>query len=230
MLEMTPDGSATLWSTRFGQHYHNRNGAISQARHVFLEATFTHQHTAPCVLEIGFGAGLNFLTTLVDTRTRGVPLHYLAFEFDPLPVETLAAISQYHVGGQDSVWHALLGLWPKPTHPLGSASPLIIQTPQCKLEIRFADASHEPMPIHWASAVYLDGFSPETNPELWTPQLVDRLAQAMRPEAWLATYSSAGLVKRALKAAGLKTAKRPGIAGKRECLHAQRLIEQQTAL
>lgn len=218
MHEMTPDGSATLWSARYGQYYHNRNGAMSQAQHVFLEGTFTHRHPAPHVLEIGFGAGMNFLTTLMDSRSRAVTLTYLAYEFDPLPAEALEIIGQHHASGQDPVWKELLSVWPQ-----AGQSPedrLIVQTPQCRLEIRFSDASQAPMPAAWASAVYLDGFSPETNPELWTSQLARSLAESMQPGAWLASYSCAGAVKRALRAAGLKVSKRAGIAGKRECLHA----------
>jgi tRNA U34 5-methylaminomethyl-2-thiouridine-forming methyltransferase MnmC len=221
MIAVTADGSATLWSERFGQHYHNRNGAMTQARHVYLEGSQTHQHMTPHVLEIGFGVGLNFLTTLQDATARGVPLHYLAFEFDPQPVAILRAIGNSHPAHHLDTWQNLLERWP--AQPI-SMEKLVCENAVCSLEIRFADASMAALPTDWATAVYLDGFSPDANPELWTPDFIAQLAKAMQPGAWVATYSAAGTVKRAMASAGLDVMKRPGIAGKRECLHALKSI------
>ena len=54
---VTPDGSRTALSARFGEAYGSRHGAAAQARHVFVEGSGTHLHPAPRVLEIGFGNG-----------------------------------------------------------------------------------------------------------------------------------------------------------------------------
>ena len=76
------------------------------------------------------------------------------------------------------------------------------------------------MPQGWATALYLDGFSPTRNPEVWTPDFVARLAGALAPGGVLSTYSAAGHVRRSLQAAGLHVERRPGAPGKRECLRA----------
>ena len=231
-IEPTPDGSATLWSERFCQHFHNRNGALTQARHVFLQGTHTHLHSSPRVLEIGFGVGTSFLTTIADAAIRNVPLSYLAFEFDPQPAETLREIGNRHPAGGHPLWSGLLARWPvrdkdadrpciRSASELASSS-FMLSHEKILVEICFVDAVTARFPRSWASAVYLDGFSPDVNPELWTPGFAACLADAMSPGSWLATYSVAGTVRRALAQAGLRVAKRPGVAGKRECLHAQR--------
>lgn len=74
-LTLTADGSHTLELTDLGEHYHSTEGAIEEARHVYMR---------PCLLaafdrfadtdrlhifEMGFGTGLNaLLSSLVAQR------------------------------------------------------------------------------------------------------------------------------------------------------------------
>ncbi|MEW6420993.1 MAG: tRNA (5-methylaminomethyl-2-thiouridine)(34)-methyltransferase MnmD [Deinococcota bacterium] len=214
-LILTPDGSRTALSARFGEAYGSRHGAASQARQVFVEGSGTHLHPAPQVLEVGFGLGMNFRATLAETARRGVPLTYLAYEFDPVPAAVLRATAVNGEGADHPVWAALLAGW-------GARSPLVVQVPGITLTVHFVDVLTAELPRDWASALYLDGFSPARNPEVWTPTLAQRLAAALAPGGVLATYSAAGHVRRTLAAAGLKVEKRPGPPGKRECLRAVR--------
>lgn len=90
------------------------------------------------------------------------------------------------------------------------------------LTVHFEDVLGAELPQGWATALYLDGFSPARDPEVWTPGLMARLAGSLAPGGVLATYSAAGHVRRARTAAGLRVEKRPGPPGKRECLRAVR--------
>ena len=58
-LQLTSDGSHTLYMPDMDEHYHSVNGAIQESEHVFIEAGL---HRLPKkeirVLEIGFGTGL----------------------------------------------------------------------------------------------------------------------------------------------------------------------------
>lgn len=211
----TPDGSRTAFNARFGEAYGSRNGAAGQARHVFLEGTDTYTHPAPRVLEIGFGVGVNFRATLMNTARRGVLLNYVAYEFDPAPVEVLRAVAEGNEGAEHPAWLALLEGWP-------TLPSLTIEAENVRLTVHFADVLTADLPQAWASALYLDGFSPDRNPEVWTPEVAQRLAVALAPGGVLATYSAAGRVRRALAAAGLSVEKRAGPKGKREHLRAVR--------
>ncbi|MEF2280052.1 tRNA (5-methylaminomethyl-2-thiouridine)(34)-methyltransferase MnmD [Deinococcus sp. YIM 134068] len=212
---LTPDGSRTALSTRFGEAYGSRHGAAAQARHVFVEGTGTHEHPAPRVLEVGFGVSVNFRATLADAARRGVALKYVAYEFDPAPVSVLHEVGAGGEGYGHSAWDALLNGWER-------ESPLTVQAGDVSLTVHFADVLTASLPDDWATALYLDGFSPARNPEVWTPEFVARLARSLTPGGVLATYSAAGHVRRALEAAGLRVEKRPGPPGKRECLRAVR--------
>ena len=64
-LKQTKDGSHTLYSHRFSQHYHNPNGAVAESRHNFFEVNglsdaLKNGHEI-IILEVGFGTGLNLL-------------------------------------------------------------------------------------------------------------------------------------------------------------------------
>lgn len=210
----TPDGSRTAFSARYGEAYGSCHGAHTQARHVFVEGADTHFHPAPRVLEIGFGLGVNFRATLADASARGVRLEYLAYEFDPAAANLLREVSEGEAGADHPAWEALLENWPH--------APLEIETNNMRLTVHFADVLTAALPQNWATALYLDGFSPTRNPEVWTPEFVARLAGSLAPGGVLATYSAAGHVRRSLAAAGLDVQRRPGAPGKRECLRAVR--------
>ncbi|WP_291428148.1 tRNA (5-methylaminomethyl-2-thiouridine)(34)-methyltransferase MnmD, partial [Deinococcus sp.] len=215
-IVLTPDGSRTAHNARFGEAYGSRHGAASQARHVFVEGTGTHLHPAPRVLEVGFGLGVNFRATVADAAARGVALAYHAFEFDPAPRALLREVASGAQGAAHPVWEALLSVWPEAGRcPEAGLSPqdlpqeLQVQAGGVSVTVTFADVLSSPLPGAWASALYLDGFSPSRNPEVWTPEFVARLAHALAPGGVLGTYSAAGHVRRALEAAGLRVERRP---------------------
>ncbi|PTA69094.1 tRNA (5-methylaminomethyl-2-thiouridine)(34)-methyltransferase MnmD [Deinococcus arcticus] len=218
----TPDGSRTAFNARYGEAYGSRHGAAAQARHVFVQGTGTHLHPAPRVLEIGFGVGVNGRATLADTARRGARLHYRAYEFDPAPREVLRAVAEGAEGADHPAWTALLAAWPEGG---GGRGELEVEAGGATLTVTFADALTAELPRSWATALYLDGFSPSRNPEVWTPDFAARLASTLAPGGVLGTYSAAGHVRRALVAAGLRVERRPGAPGKRECLRAVREVE-----
>ena len=202
-----------LFSERYQEHYSSRHGARQQAQRVFVEGSGIVEHAEPRVLEIGFGLGLNFRTTLEAIGES--PLDYLAFEAYPLSAAELAAVAP---GESSPLWSAVLEHWDK----AALAGHLDLSRSSQRLRIDFADATAAPLPGAWANAVYLDAFSPARNPELWTPTFLAKLAAALAPGGKLATYSAAGHVRRGLGAAGLSVQRLHGLIGKREFLVAQK--------
>ncbi len=233
---LTPDGSKTALNERFGEAYGSRHGAAAQAQHVFVGGTETDLHPQPKVLEIGFGVGVNLRATLAATARAQAPLQYIAYEFDPVSVEVLRAVSAGDEAAEHPAWLALLEAWPKAAStrqtlivqtivqtlaaPITTATQAATQAQPVSISIHFQDVLNANLPQNWASALYLDGFSPSRNPEVWTPEFVSRLAKALAVGGILGTYSAAGHVRRALAAAGLIVKRRVGATGKRECLQA----------
>ena len=72
--------------------------------------------------------------------------------------------------------------------------------------------------------IYFDAFSPDKQPELWSPAIFSRIYGAMNPHGILVTYCSKGYVRRNMQAAGLLIEKLPGPPGKREMVRAKRPV------
>jgi tRNA 5-methylaminomethyl-2-thiouridine biosynthesis bifunctional protein len=69
-----------------------------------------------------------------------------------------------------------------------------------------------------ADAIYLDGFAPAKNPDMWTHQVMRSVSRLAARDATLATWSVAGGVRQALEETGFAVEKRAGFGGKREML------------
>ncbi|MEX0575287.1 FAD-dependent 5-carboxymethylaminomethyl-2-thiouridine(34) oxidoreductase MnmC, partial [Enterobacter cloacae subsp. cloacae] len=67
-------------------------------------------------------------------------------------------------------------------------------------------------------AWFLDGFAPAKNPEMWSQHLFSAMARLARPGATLATFTSAGFVRRGLQEAGFTMRKTKGFGRKRDML------------
>lgn len=65
---------------------------------------------------------------------------------------------------------------------------------------------------------FLDGHSPNKNPEMWRPELLMAIGEKTKKGGSCATYTVAGSVRKALKSAGFTVNKLPGCNGKREVL------------
>jgi tRNA 5-methylaminomethyl-2-thiouridine biosynthesis bifunctional protein len=72
-----------------------------------------------------------------------------------------------------------------------------------------------------ADAIFLDGFAPAKNPDMWSPELLKAVARVAAPGATAATWSVAAGVRQALRAAGFVAEKRRGFARKSEMLVAR---------
>ncbi len=214
---LTEDGSLTLVHPVFGEAYSSKYGAWMQANELYLKLTQTHRHPSPKVLEIGFGLGFNFRATLENCLNRGVAFEYLSYEGFPVEREALASLETPISQPAQAIWKALLASWP--TAPVRSVG---LEGHWGQLEIRFEDVTSAEYPAAWASAIYLDPFSPEVNPEPWRPPILRNLYASAQPGAYLATYSVAGQFRRALGEAGFAVRKVPGM-GKKHWTLAQRL-------
>ena len=69
-----------------------------------------------------------------------------------------------------------------------------------------------------ADAIYLDGFAPDRNPELWSDPVIAQVRRLAAPGATFATWTTAGAVRRRLAGADFSIERRPGFGGKREML------------
>jgi tRNA 5-methylaminomethyl-2-thiouridine biosynthesis bifunctional protein len=212
------------FSSRFGDVYFSTDSGLEETRHVFLQGNRLAERFALlsagnsfCIGETGFGTGLNFLCAwklFEQVAPVGASLDYFSVEKFPL---------------NDDELHAALALWPD----------LYAQTEQIKtrwhqrvpgwncwnftggrvrltLAITDVTGAVSQLPAGCVDAWFLDGFSPAKNPEMWSAEVLAHIARASREGSTLATYTSAGWVRRGLQQAGFEVERAPGFGRKRE--------------
>ena len=203
----------------YGDIYHPRIGALAQARHVFLQGNGLPQRWAGrtrfVVLETGFGLGHNFIATWHAWRTDPLRCERLCFVSVERHPPTRADLAQAH--GASTLPHlaaALVQAWPPLTPNLHS---LDFDQGRVQLLLALGDvATLLPALRLSADAVFLDGFAPAHNPQMWTPKIIKAVARLAAPEATAATWSVARELHAGLVTAGFEVRTAPGIGGKRE--------------
>ncbi|QEL54950.1 bifunctional tRNA (5-methylaminomethyl-2-thiouridine)(34)-methyltransferase MnmD/FAD-dependent 5-carboxymethylaminomethyl-2-thiouridine(34) oxidoreductase MnmC [Chromobacterium paludis] len=214
------------FSVVFGDVYFSRDAGLDETRHVFLRHNQLAERFAALpsdgaftIAETGFGTGLNFLCAWQCFETQApanARLHFVSAEKYPLTPTDLAQA---------------LALWPE-LAPW--AAPLLAQydtlTPgwhrflladgRVTLTLLVGDVLDVlPRLDARVDAWFLDGFAPSKNPDMWQQSLFDQMARLSAPGASFATFTSAGMVRRGLAAAGFEVKKAPGHGQKRHISH-----------
>jgi len=216
-LERDADGLPR--SPEFDDRYHPRQGALAQARQVFLAGNGLPERWRGrerfVVLETGFGLGNNFLATWQawrDDPARPERLHFISIEARPLPRHALAA--EPRDAGLVPFASQLVAAWPPLTCNLHR---LAFEAGRVQLLLAFGDvAEWLPQVVAGVDAFFLDGFAPARNPQMWEPRLFKAMARIAAPAATAATWSAARPVRDGLAAAGFEVRSEPGSGGKRE--------------
>ena len=219
-LAFTAEG--TPYSEAYGDVYHSADGGHEQARHVFLGGNELparwHGRRAFTIVETGFGMGLNFLATWAawrDDPERCERLHFVSLEKHPFALHDLAELHARHPEFAPLA-AALQAQWPL---LVPGCQRLSFEDGRVTLTLFLADAEDALAQMRLAAdAIYLDGFAPTKNPDMWTRALMKRLARLAAPGATAATWSAAAGVREALEAAGFEVETRTGFARKRDML------------
>ncbi len=215
------------YSEQFGDVYFSSDGGPDETGHVFIAHNQLRQRWQTLegrhftIAETGFGTGLNFLCAWLlwsECAPAAARLHFVSIEKYPL---SLADITQ------------ALNLWPQLAkqrdqllaqyHFLTSGfHRLTFDNGRVTLTLLIGDVN-DMLPQLQADidAWFLDGFAPAKNPEMWQQALFNRMAALSNAETTFATYTSAGVVRRGLEAAGFAVNKVAGFGRKREMLCGQ---------
>jgi tRNA 5-methylaminomethyl-2-thiouridine biosynthesis bifunctional protein len=210
-------------SARFGDIYHSGSGAVAQARHVFLGGCGLPEAWAGQpqwrILETGFGLGISFLTSWQAWRAdpqRPRLLHFVSIEAYPVAREDLlrAAAAQPELAPLAAElaaqwWGLLPGF-----HRLAFEGGRVLLT----LCIGDVQAMLRALHRFEADSIFLDGFSPERNPQMWSAETLKAVARFARRGTRLATWTVARGVRDALAPCGFQLHKAAGLPPKRDCL------------
>jgi tRNA U34 5-methylaminomethyl-2-thiouridine-forming methyltransferase MnmC len=215
-IELTADGSHTLFISELDEHYHSINGAVQESAHVFINAGL-HHCDGDCIriLEVGFGTGLNAFLTLLDTKNTNRIVHYTALELYPLPASLIEKLNypEKYPDEDKALYRKLHDAeWNREVEILPG---FYLSKIECDFTV-FDFASLQTS----FDLIYFDAFAPDKQPEMWTQEIFDSLYAVTGQGGIFVTYCAKGIVRRMMQQAGYKTERLPGPPGKREMLRA----------
>lgn len=215
-IELTADGSHTLFVPELDEHYHSINGAIQESEHIYINAGLhCCSKKEIYIFEVGFGTGLNAFLTLLDAQNSEKVIHYISIEKYPL---SDSITSKLNYGQKDQNLFNILhqSLWNQEIE----ITPNFFLT---KIEADFTsfDFDRIKYPI---DVIYFDAFAPQKQSDMWSLSLFSKLYGISNNDAILVTYCAKGIVRRMLQEVGYTVERLPGPPGKREILRARKLL------
>jgi tRNA U34 5-methylaminomethyl-2-thiouridine-forming methyltransferase MnmC len=212
----TEDGSHSIIVPGWNATYHSRHGAIQESLHIFIEAglkPLLKKNKELSVFEMGFGTGLNALLTIIATESLTTKINYRTAETDPLEIPTASSLNYTKVLERPDLQTQFMQLHESPWESWQ------IISEKFSLFKQKADITDIKLTSTF-DLIYFDAFDPVTQPDLWTFMVFKKLYNSMREGGVLVTYSSKGIVRRAMNEAGFIVEKLPGPIGKKEIVRA----------
>ncbi|WP_417268978.1 tRNA (5-methylaminomethyl-2-thiouridine)(34)-methyltransferase MnmD [Celeribacter sp.] len=201
------DGAIPV-STQFDDPYFSIASGLEESRHVFLAGNDlpARLRAGFHVAELGFGTGLNMLA-LALMWEGPEPIRFTSFEAYPMTAADIATSLNAFPEVQP-IAAPFLDAWAKGERRFTVG--------HVAVEVIIGDA-RETLAA-WdaqADAWFLDGFSPQKNPELWGDDLMQTVGHHTITGGTFATYTAAGHVRRKLTDAGFAVERVTGYGRKR---------------
>jgi tRNA U34 5-methylaminomethyl-2-thiouridine-forming methyltransferase MnmC len=196
-LVQTEDGSFTFFSENFQEACHSSAGAKNETLLHYVNGCKVSErllhHSTLTILEVGFGLGLGFLTTMEVLMPLSGKWHFLSLELDRGLIEWFKEENKNHPLLKGLAWR--------------EDNILEAVTPNFTLTI-LAGNARETLPhyaqmnkIKW-NAIYQDAFSPKKNPILWTKEWFELLKLHSASDVILSTYSASSSIRKSLYESG----------------------------
>jgi len=216
-IQLTADGSHTLYVPELDEHYHSVNGAVQESQHVYIRAGLnTCAKQKINVLEYGFGTGLNAFLSLIEASDKNLQIDYTTLEKYPLPESITNQLNyakefpqKFHIYFKDIC-----------NCPWNNLIPITDNFHIKKIQTDFSDFIFEKS----YDVVYYDAFAPDKQKDVWSQEIFNKIFNHLNPEGILTTYCAKGVIRRMLQSAGFYVERIPGPPGKREMLRASKRI------
>ena len=195
----TEDGSFSLRSVFYKENFHSIQGALKETKAKFTGPSDLQRfkNKSLNVLDICFGLGYNSASLFSNLINQNSSLNWYALELYKKPLEyainnvsflelwhpkVLKIFeSLYHYGRFEDQFFKCNILWGEARKEINNIPP------KTKFDL-----------------IYLDGFSPQKCPQVWTVEFLRKVSQKLNPQGYLITYSSAAAIRMTLRNLGLE--------------------------
>ena len=196
---LTKDGSYSLRSVFFQENFHSLLGALEETKKKFTAPSDLQRFKGKSlnVLDICFGLGYNSASLLNELIAQKSYLNLYALEIDKKPLE-------YSLRNE-----SFLKLWAPKVKTIFESlyRKDYFEDQFFKCSVLWGDARERiniiPSSIKF-DLIYLDGFSPQKCPQLWTIEFLSKVTENLNSHGYLITYSSSAAVRKTLRNLGLE--------------------------
>jgi len=196
---LTKDGSYSLRSVIFQENFHSLLGALEETKLKFTAPSNLKRFKGKSlnVLDICFGLGYNSASLLNELIKQKSYLNLFGLEIDKKPLE-------YSLRNE-----SFLKLWDPKVKTIFKSlyRKNYFEDQFFKCSVLWGDARDKiniiPSSIKF-DLIYLDGFSPQKCPQVWTIEFLSKVTEKLNSQGYLITYSSSAAVRKTLRNLGLE--------------------------
>ena len=217
----------TLFSEEFDDLYSSAKGAVAECNHVFIKGNNLKErfenlgeNSKFYIGEIGFGIGINFLTTCkswLDHTKQNQVLEFYSFD---KYLFRLSDFKTLNVSCPD-LKEYISELERNYPRNIQGAQKISLFGGRIILNLIIGEIDNTQEYIKLMDKVdawYFDGFSPSKNPDLWSIKLFKCIHKSCHENTTFSTYTSSGLVKNNLTESGFNHSRAMGFSDKRHML------------
>lgn len=214
---ITEDGSQTVYLPEMDEHYHSIHGAIGESLHIYIEQGLLFAgRKALSVLEIGFGTGLNAFLAYGYAQRENLNIDYCSLEKYPLTEQEYRLLNYPDIIFSEyasTFNHLHEAEWDKTVKISDNFNLNKVQTDL--LTFQFDE-------IPKYDVVFYDAFAPSKQPDMWSDDILHKVAASVKKDGVFVTYCAKGSVRRTLMNAGFTMERIPGPKGKKEILRGKK--------
>ena len=195
---LTKDGSVSLRSLFFQENFHSLEGALKETEIKFINPSDLKRFKDKSlnVLDICFGLGYNSASLFSNLIGQNSFLNWYALEIDKKPLKYSLENELFQNLWDTKVLKILKSL----------SQDCEYKDPFFECHILWGDARERinniPANIKF-DLIYLDGFSPQKCPQIWTVEFLAKVTQRLNNNGYLITYSSSAAIRKTLREFGL---------------------------
>lgn len=213
-IQKTNDGCHTLVSKEFGALYHSSHGSFQEATHIFIANGIAQINQKEIyVFEMGFGSGLNAILTYFYAKANNIKVNYVSIEAYPVDFETIQQLNYNSFINEPD-----FNVFFEKMHQVAWETPQEIDSffTLTKINAKIEDFNFQKDYSEYFDIIYFDAFSPNDQENLWQEEVLQKMYDILKQNAFLITYCAKGNFKRCLKSIQFKVEPLPGPIGKRE--------------